>query len=394
VHEVTEVPQAGDLTVDLSASTTQVNGQTANVGERAVEVPVSVLQVLDGANRNVVINAGVAELQIPPQAFTGLQQVQGQETANVRIGVRAVDPNNLPADAPALMVAVHDSMQGAAADGLQPASQVLLFSAQVTTKDGTTTAVTHFNTPITVRIPFTSATNPEHLGVYRRNPVTNEWEFRGGRVNVQGGYIEVELDGFSEYAVFEFTKTFADVTADHWAKADIELMAARHVVNGLTDAAFEPAGNVTRAQFAAMIVRALRLQATSATQSNFSDVATTDWFFQDVQTAAQAGIVAGAEGVFRPGDLITRQEMAIMLSRAMKLRKTAPEVNADKVAQTIGAYEDASQVGDWAKEAITQATATGLMTGRTQTTFAPGANANRAEAVVVLKRLLKLVGDL
>ena len=248
--------------------------------------------------------------------------------------------------------------------------------------------------PITVRIPFTQVTNPVHLGVYRLNRSTGEWEYRGGRVNVAGHFVEVELTSFSEYAVMEYTKSFADVPYSHWAREDIELMAARHIAKGISEHLFMPDNQITRAEFAALLVRSLRLDPETVMLRKFRDVQPTDWFYSEVAAAANLGLVAGSDGAFRPNDPVTRQEMAVMLGRVLVRENIAPQLSIEAARSYIQAYRDADQIADWATVAAAQVGQLGLMKGRTAVTFEPGATATRAEAVVVLKRLLEAIGQL
>ena len=80
----------------------------------------------------------------------------------------------------------------------------------------------------------------------------------------------------------EYNKTFADVDAASWAKSYIELLAARHIAEGIDDSRFDPKGIVTRAQFAAFIARALGLE-TGKYSGTFSDVKKGDWYYTAVK---------------------------------------------------------------------------------------------------------------
>ncbi len=112
-------------------------------------------------------------------------------------------------------------------------------------------------------------------------------------------------------------RTFSDIASDANLAA-IEALAARGIVSGKGNGLFDPGANVTRAEYAAMIVRALGLNAAAA--GAFSDVAAGSWYSAPVDTAASYGIVSGiGGGKFNPVGAITLQEAALMTAKAAKL---------------------------------------------------------------------------
>ena len=169
-------------------------------------------------------------------------------------------------------------------------------------------------------------------------------------------------------------------TVGHWAQADIEEMAAKGIVTGVTSNTFEPERAITRAEFATLIVKALDINSSSS--AGFVDVAEGDWHYSYVNAAANAGIIVGYDGWFRPDDLITREEMAVILVKSYNfLEKSASRGGIDKFA-------DRENISDWAYEYVDEATTAGLISGMTEDTFAPAENTTRAQAASVIKRLL------
>ena len=173
---------------------------------------------------------------------------------------------------------------------------------------------------------------------------------------------------------------FAD-TVEHWAQADIEEMAAKGIVSGVTENTFEPERAITRAEFATLIAKALQL--TNNSSAGFSDVAQGEWYYTFVNAAANAGIIAGYDGTFRPDDLITREEMAVILCKAYGfLEKTAGRGGIER-------FSDKDTISEWAYAFVDEATTAGLISGMTADTFAPLENTTRAQAASVIKRLLE-----
>ncbi|MDU0199627.1 S-layer homology domain-containing protein [Paenibacillus sp. MAH-36] len=183
----------------------------------------------------------------------------------------------------------------------------------------------------------------------------------------------------------DFTKIFSDLNG-HWAKSDIMLMVDKQIVEGMDDDHFAPDTNVTRAQFATLLAKALNLKE-GAGLNPFADVAAGSWYEDTVKKAYAAGLINGvADDTFAPEKNITREEMTAMLMRA-KAQVTGTKVE-DMTASTSIQFQDESSVSDWAKHVVELAVDAGLMNGRTEQEFAPQEHATRAESVVVLKRLL------
>lgn len=220
------------------------------------------------------------------------------------------------------------------------------------------------------------------------NPETGSFTFVPATFTTVDGKTEVTIkrQGNSIYTVVEFAKTFADLKG-HWAKADVELLASKLIIQGTSDTAFSPNSSITRAEFAALLVRALGLYGSDA-GVKFSDVPASGWFAGAVGTAVKTGLVEGFEdNTFKPNSNITREQMAVMITRAMKIAGKTEIADL----KLLDKFTDGSTIQAWAKDAVSQAAKAGIVNGVTDTTFVPVANATRAEAGVMLKRLLTFV---
>jgi hypothetical protein len=199
----------------------------------------------------------------------------------------------------------------------------------------------------------------------------------------------IKRNGNSIYSIISATKTFDDLNG-HWAKADIELLASKLIVNGETASSFVPNDNITRAEFTALLVRSLGLTLDESAAS-FTDVKKSDWSAGAIGAAFKAGLVDGiTDQHFKPNDLITREQMAVMISRAISSTGKAIDVGTGQ-DQLLDKFKDHALISDWAKTSVTQAIQTGIIVGMTDTMFEPKANASRAQAVVMLKRMLQSV---
>lgn len=225
---------------------------------------------------------------------------------------------------------------------------------------------------------------------YYLNELNSTWEIvANATVDKSKGTVTFETTHFSKYAIMgkpaQALKTFDDIT-NHWAKADIEYIASQGIVSGKTNKLFDPDGKVTRAEFARMLVGALGLTPEKGNKT-FSDVNENAWYYQWVETAAKAGIIVGSNGKFRPGDLVTREEIAVMIVKALAVKnKTLTGSEADLVQ-----FDDRGAISGWARSAMGQAVNYKVVSGRTKTKLAPVDNTTRAEAAVMVKKLLGIL---
>lgn len=194
------------------------------------------------------------------------------------------------------------------------------------------------------------------------------------------------LRGASSTAKFKLAKpAFRDVDASHWAYEYVTTLAEAGVLSGVSEDSFNPDGNVTREEFAKLIVGALGLEL-SYGASPFLDVDANAWYAPYVAAAAQAGIILGSDdGTFGVGRYITRQEMAVMVYRSgIQL--------ADKVDPVE--FIDSGEIADWAREAISAMQRAGILSGDSYGAFLPNDNATRAQAAKVVYEVMKLAGRL
>ncbi|MEC0209510.1 S-layer homology domain-containing protein [Paenibacillus ehimensis] len=255
-------------------------------------------------------------------------------------------------------------------------------------KDQQTAALDLGNNYISRILPLSKAVDSSKATGVLYNPTTGKLSFVPAVFTSTDGKNEATLkrNGSSIYAVIELDKTFSDING-HWAESYIKLLANKLVVDGVTDTTFQPERNITRAEFAALVVRALGLDTNSGS-STFKDVAAGDWYASVVAAAANAKLVDGYEdGTFRPNATINREELAAMVVRALNYAGAKPDVSADKQTQLLAKFKDASKIV-WAKNEIATAIDAGIIDGMTDDTLGARDTATRAQSATMLKRLL------
>ncbi|MFS0726654.1 S-layer homology domain-containing protein [Paenibacillus sp. 1P07SE] len=207
--------------------------------------------------------------------------------------------------------------------------------------------------------------------------------------------------GNSVYTVLQLERAYADL-AGHWAQREIEQLASKLIVKGRTGHVYAPGDAVTRAEFAALLVRALGLGGTRSVpleeQPRFTDVTAGAWYAQAITDATAAGLIHGFEdGSFRPAETVSREQMALMLERAVAFAEAGLGVErASRHEQTgeagIQVYEDAAAIADWSKAAIGFVRHRGLMDGVSDRIFDPQGETTRAQAALVIHRMLAELG--
>ncbi|WP_391574829.1 S-layer homology domain-containing protein [Cohnella sp.] len=169
--------------------------------------------------------------------------------------------------------------------------------------------------------------------------------------------------------------------AGHWSEKSLLKAWEMKLIKGYPDQSFKPNQSLTRAEFSVLLMRAL--QATGDDNAlDFTDQTQIGaWARSEVAKAVEAGIIRGYDdGSFRPGETITRAEMAVMISRALKLLDTNNQATN---------FADAAEIPAWAGEAVQAVQQLGIIEGRSSNRFAPNEPLTRAEAVVALLRMLE-----
>ncbi|WP_051010693.1 bifunctional 2',3'-cyclic-nucleotide 2'-phosphodiesterase/3'-nucleotidase, partial [Paenibacillus riograndensis] len=178
--------------------------------------------------------------------------------------------------------------------------------------------------------------------------------------------------------------TFEDLGKVAWAQEAINALAAKGIIKGIDGKNFAPNKTVTRAEFVTMLVRALDL-APSGASTKFSDVKQGVWYTDAIAAAVNAGIVKGSgNGKFEPGREVTREEMALMIAAALK-----DQLQSIDTASALAGFGDKSKIASYAQEAVAQLTQLGIVNGVDGQKFAPKSDATRAQAAVIIYRMLE-----
>ena len=191
-------------------------------------------------------------------------------------------------------------------------------------------------------------------------------------------------DGFYEYR--DNKKVFNDING-HWAENAIIAITSRELFSGIGNGKFDPNGGMTRAMFATILSKLDEADLTEYKTSQFADVDIDSWFAASVAWAEDKGIMKGyGNGIFGPNELITREQMAVILNNYMNYKGiTLPIIDSDSL------FSDNDQISIWARVSVTKMKCLGLIKGVGNNNYAPKDIVNRASVAQILMNLINAV---
>jgi len=184
------------------------------------------------------------------------------------------------------------------------------------------------------------------------------------------------------------TVSFSDLGSVKWAEEAINNLVIKGVLSGKQPGLFYPEDNVTRVEFVKMLSEALNFTNENS-KCDFDDVDKDYWGYKYIASLYSNGIISGkSERNFAPSDLITRQEISTVVYRAMLHTGQLFGVSSVK-----NIFEDYDLVSNYAKNSVLYLSELNVISGYEDRTFRPQNNATRAEAAVIIQRMLDAVKE-
>ncbi len=185
---------------------------------------------------------------------------------------------------------------------------------------------------------------------------------------------------------------FSDVKPTDWFVTAVDQLAAKGVVQGGTDGRFRPYETVTRAQFAAMLARAVKPPA--ATTEPFTDVYGSDWFYGPVASLYHAGLIAGTSATsYSPASGLARQQAATLIVRAVgyqQSKETTPTVDLtltdQQVESWLGGFKDRGFISQAHRFGMANSVRLSIVEGYADGRFYPFFTITRAQAAGMIYR--------
>lgn len=307
------------------------------------------------------IKSQIGTVVLPAEMFTG-SSITLEKTNKVELVIKKAEVNNLPVEI-----------------ANRP---VLDISLQVNN------SVAHWNnanTPVKVQIPYIPTAEelkkPESITVFYIDGAGKIHAVPSGKYVAATGTVEFYTTHFSKYAIAYVVKEFSDYGAFSWAKKEIEMMAAKGILNGTSATTYSPAEKITRGEFLRALVDILGLNADVS--SNFDDVSPNANYYKAIGIAKALGIVGGVGGnKYAPHDAISRQDMMVITVRALE---KAGKLDVARKAD-LNTFSDKKDISGYASNAVSLMIGNGLING-SRGFVKPKNDLSKAEAAVILCRI-------
>jgi rhamnogalacturonan endolyase len=354
------------------------NAQTGADGNKTVTIFVpkaagaaSYTPVLPAA----ALTSGKANEKLELWTSLGILTVPGNMLSNAALGnakevgihIGSVDKEKLPEN-------VRKSL------GDKPVIQLSV------TADGNRVEYNNPNSPVAVSIPYRPTAeelkNPENIVVWYIDGAGKAVAVPNGRYDPATGLVTFTTTHFSTYAVAYVVKNFADLTGYDWAKKQIEVLAAKGIIEGTSATTYEPGANITRADFIKLLVGTLELKGNF--HANFTDVAPNAHYYEAVGVAKTLGIVNGTgKNMFKPNESISRQDMMVMVARAMKV---AGKLGSSGSTTDLARYEDNKGIASYAVNGLAALAKEGVLV-ESSGKLNPIGKATRADVAALLYKV-------
>ena len=185
---------------------------------------------------------------------------------------------------------------------------------------------------------------------------------------------------------FKGEKNFDDVK-DHKNKEAIKALAERGILNGKSENIFAPDDKVTRAEFSAIIVRALGLHETG--EINFYDVKKEDWFYESVSVACNYSLIKGTDkNTFLPDNFITVQEAGAITARTALMLGKKEITDENAIRNILSQFEDYLECDSWAMPSLALIYENDILS-QDELYIEPHKEVTRAEVAQMIYNLIK-----
>jgi len=367
------------ITVDKEAAVSAIKGSANPVFTLAVDaaapavdliIPKEVAEALVAAGAN-------AELKVNWNGKTYVFPAKNLDHgADIRIQLRESDQNSV------------DSTHRTAVGTLTGAIRI---NVDVLGTDGVYHSESRINgAKLNIVLPASNIDSKQLKGIVYL-PESNTFRPVGTKVITQAdGSFNVELDVIAGgvYMVVAVSTHYSDTNLS-WANDAIVRALNSLIVFGESDEYFGASSQITRAEFVSIVVRGLGVLPNHE-KLTFADVDPKSWYAEDIAIAAMLGIINGKQpNEFDPDGTISRQEMAVVLHRALLLQNKVTE----KSDQDLSRFHDREQVSAYALDAIKQLVVQNIMNGVSATRFDPEGTVTKAQAVVAIMRFLDIVEE-
>jgi hypothetical protein len=179
---------------------------------------------------------------------------------------------------------------------------------------------------------------------------------------------------------------FNDIPQGYWADQAISRLSTQGIIGGYPGGIFKPEGSITRAEFSAILAKALGLQTTASGQSTFNDVPGSHWASPSIEAVKSSGLISGyPNGQFQPTRNISRAEAISVIVNASRMMLPSDE----QANQILSNYTDQASIPAWARRQVAASIQNNLaaMPPSYGNRILPMASATRADVAAMTQNL-------
>lgn len=188
--------------------------------------------------------------------------------------------------------------------------------------------------------------------------------------------------------ISENDPVFADVDKDAWYYDAVKYCYNREYMNGVSETEFKPSATLKREAFVQVLANLSGADLSGYTTSSFKDVANDAWYAPAVEWAYENGLTEGvSEGTFGAGRYVTREQLAVFMTRYAKYLTKLTRGEAD-----LSVYKDVSEISSWAVDSVSWMVYKGFISGTGDDMIAPKATATRAQMAQIITNFMKEYG--
>ncbi|WP_051251115.1 S-layer homology domain-containing protein [Paenibacillus harenae] len=333
--------------------------------EYELSIPADFFKGRSGA-RSLEVQSAIAAVTLPDTVFEANEM---QDASQIELRIAAADTSRLS-----------QSLKNKLKD--KPVVDLEL------SIDGKPVHWNNHQAPITISMNYEPTAEelmrPEHIVIWY---IDNEGEvirIPSGRYNPDTGRVTFTVTHFSQYAVVFDIKSFRDLAGYAWAQWEIEVLASKGIIQGVSDSNYAPDQQLTRAELVTLLVRALGLHAETKADASFADVKSSDYYGEPVAIAKKLGIALGkGNNQFHPMQPVTRQEMMVLSMRAMEAAGIVLSAANDA---ELNRFQDQALISSYARDAVITLVSEGIIQGK-GSAIQPQSTATRAEMAIVLYKI-------
>lgn len=236
---------------------------------------------------------------------------------------------------------------------------------------------------------------------------TSGWTNVGGVVDMSKNTITVPFEKFGYYQVMYMDRSYDDVTTHGYARNALDVLYSKGIMNGKSDYTFSTTEPITRGEFAEALVKVFEIPLNYDGDPTFVDVPlgfkTTLAEYKYIETAARAGIIRGTSmNRFDPNRSIIREDASVMIARVAELKLESDLKKASDAL--VKSFTDGASVQNYAGPSVLAITKAGYIEGipnvlvegskKETVRFEPGQNLSRADASIILNRVMQKQGKI